>query len=161
MCILARRRISFELSRKVTVELTERCRAGFGESDIPRPFRRKGRGFYGPAAFVVASRTLVGVALYAYGVSTFADDTSLYSWKYVKAGIWPFVYIVAMLILTYIGSSNFGAPHQLIPYPWDVLVVAIVALAFYYWGVASGIPTIESEDKLREFAAAGKTASAD
>ncbi len=145
--------------------------------DMKRPFRLKGDGFFGPAAFVVASLILywsgwaidapvalillIGVILYAYGVATFADDTTYFSWKYVRAGVWLVVYIIAMLVLTYIGSSNFGAPAQLIPYPWDNLVVAVVSLAFYYWGVASGLPTPESEAKLAEFAAAGKTASAD
>ncbi len=145
--------------------------------NMPRPFRLNGLGFFGPAAFVVASLILywsgwaidapvalillIGVLLYAYGVTTFAEDVEIYSWKYVKAGYWLVAYIIAILILTYIGSSNFGAPHQIIPYGWDMLVVAIVALAFYYWGVGSGLPTFESEAKLKEFAQAGKTASAD
>ena len=146
--------------------------------NMHRPYKLSGMGFFAPAAFVVASLILywsgwaidapvalillIGVVLYAYGVSTFAPDEQIYSWKYVKAGIWLVVFIVVMLVLTYIGSSNFGAPHQIIPYGWDMLVVAVVSLAFFYWGVASGIPTPESEAKLKEFAAAkGHGASAD
>ncbi len=145
--------------------------------NMPRPFKLGGMGFFAPAAFVVASLILywsgwsidapvalillVGVLLYAYGVTTFAPDEQIYSWKYVKAGIWLVVYIVVMLVLTYIGSSQFGAPHQIIPYGWDMLVVAVVSLVFFYWGVASGIPTFESEAKLKEFAQQGHGASAD
>ena len=145
--------------------------------NMPRPFKLGGMGFFAPAAFVVASLILywsgwsidapvalillVGVLLYAYGVTTFAPDEQIYSWKYVKAGIWLVVYIIVMLVLTYIGSSEFGAPHQIIPYGLDMLVVAIVALFFFYWGVRSGIPTFESEAKLKEFAQQGHSASAD
>jgi amino acid transporter len=145
--------------------------------NMPRPFKLGGMGFFAPAAFVVASLILywsgwsidapvalillVGVLLYAYGVTTFAPDEQIYSWKYVKAGIWLVVYIIVMLVLTYIGSSEFGAPHQIIPYGWDMLVVAVVSLVFFYWGVASGIPTFESEAKLKEFAQQGHGASAD
>ncbi len=145
--------------------------------NLPRPFHLKGIGFFGPAAFVVASLILywsgwsvdapvalillIGILLYAYGVTTFADDTTIYSWQYVKAGIWLVVYIIVMLVMTYIGSSNFGAPHQLIPYPWDILVVAVVALAFYYWGVASGFTTYEVEAKNKELGSGPSRASAD
>ena len=144
--------------------------------NMPRPFKLKSMGFFAPAAFVVASLILywsgwaidapvalillIGVLLYAYGVTSFAEDREIYSWKYVRAGIWLVGYIVAMLILTYIGSAQFGAPHQIIPYGWDMLVVAAVSLAFYYWGVGSGVTTPESDAKLKEFASA-RGASAD
>lgn len=130
--------------------------------NLPRPFKLGGHAILGPIAFVIASLIiywsgwavdsvillviLFGVILYAYGTSTFAEDTSFYGGKFLKSGLWLVVYVIAMLILTYIGSSNFGAPHQLIAYPLDLLVVAAVSLIFYYWGVSSGIPTPEIEE---------------
>ncbi|MDA8346039.1 MAG: APC family permease [Thermaerobacter sp.] len=144
--------------------------------DMKRPFYLKGMSVIGPAAFVIASLIiywsgwatdslvllviLFGVVLYAYGTSTFADDTTIYAGRYLKAGVWLVVYLVVMLALTYIGSSNFGAPHQLIPYPLDLVVVVIISLIFYYWAVASGIPTYETEAKNKEIAS-GQQASAD
>jgi len=129
--------------------------------NLARPFRLRGLGIWSPIAFVIAGLIiywsgwsvdsivliviLFGLLLYAYGTTSFAEDLSLFSGKYLKAGVWLVVYIVFMLLMTYFGSSNFGAPHQLIPYPLDLIVVIAASLAAYYWGVASGIPTPESE----------------
>lgn len=134
--------------------------------NLPRPFKLRGMNILAPIAFVIASLiiywsgwstdsvvlmvVLFGLLLYAYGTTTFAEDLSLYSGKYLKAGVWLVVYIVAMLALTYFGSKNFGAPDPLIPYPLDLIVVIVIALAAYYWGVASGIPTPESESHGKE-----------
>lgn len=41
-----------------------------------------------------------------------------------------------MFVLAYAGSSRFRGTN-LIPAPWDQLLVAFLSLCFYYWGVAS------------------------
>ena len=144
--------------------------------DLPRPFRLGGLGFIAPAAFVIASLIiywsgwsissivevfiLIGVLLYGYGASSFADDTAIYGGRYLRSGIWLVAYILFILAMTAFGSKNFGAPVHVIPYPLDVLVVIAGSLVFYYWAVASGIVTFETERKNQELAR-GRSASAD
>jgi amino acid transporter len=53
----------------------------------------------------------------------------------LTGGWWLVVYLIAMYVLSYIGS--FGGKN-LIPSPWDSVVVAAVAFAIYFWGVSSG-----------------------
>jgi len=47
------------------------------------------------------------------------------------------VYSAVMVVLSYVGSYGQGY----IPFPWDFLVVVIVALIFYAWGTNSGYET--------------------
>lgn len=54
----------------------------------------------------------------------------------VQSGLWLLVYFACMFVLAYAGSSRFGGTN-LIPAPWDQLLVAFLSLCFYYWGVAS------------------------
>ncbi len=42
-----------------------------------------------------------------------------------------------MSILSLIGSKQFGGMGVL-PYGWDMVVVIVCALIFYYWGVHTG-----------------------
>lgn len=132
--------------------------------DLKRPFLLKGMSVIAPLGFVVASliiywsgwatdsvvllAILFGVILYAYGTSSFAADTSQFAGQHLKAGIWLVVYILVMLLMTYIGSANFGAPHPVIAYPLDLVVVAVLALIFYYWGVNSGWKTADIDQVL-------------
>ncbi|WP_067624747.1 APC family permease [Alicyclobacillus acidiphilus] len=127
--------------------------------DLNRPFKLAGLNIVGPLGFIAATliiywsgwktdsvlliAMLAGVVLYAYGASSFAEDTRPYGWKSIKAGIWLVVYLIVLLLMTYFGAKNFGAPHQLIKYPYDVIVLAVVSLIFYYWGIHSGIVTDE------------------
>ncbi|MHB1611311.1 MAG: APC family permease [Sulfobacillus sp.] len=62
----------------------------------------------------------------------------------VKYGIWLPVFQIVLMALSYLGSSNFGGKN-LIPSPWDSVLVAVVALIFYYWGLSSGLKWKESD----------------
>ncbi|MFC5429022.1 amino acid:proton symporter, partial [Paraburkholderia denitrificans] len=53
---------------------------------------------------------------------------------------WLCAYLPVMALLSLIGSKEFGGANVL-PYGWDMLVVTLVALAFYYWGINSGYRT--------------------
>jgi amino acid transporter len=52
-------------------------------------------------------------------------------------GIWYPFYLISVLLLSYIGSSKFGGIN-LIHYPYDLLVFAVVSVIFYSLGVISG-----------------------
>jgi hypothetical protein len=50
---------------------------------------------------------------------------------------WMIGYLPSIAVLSYIGSKEFGG-LGLLPYGWDMVIVAAVSLVFYKWGVASG-----------------------
>jgi len=59
-----------------------------------------------------------------------------------------------MAVLSVIGSKQFGGLN-ILPYGWDMLIVAVVALGFYFWGVNTGYRTRylderESEEDILE-----------
>ncbi|MCL5783340.1 MAG: amino acid transporter, partial [Candidatus Thermoplasmatota archaeon] len=54
------------------------------------------------------------------------------------AGIWLPVYMIVVLGLSFIGSSNFGG-IDLIVFPYDVILFIMVTLVFYYIGYYSGL----------------------
>jgi hypothetical protein len=51
----------------------------------------------------------------------------------LKAAWWLVAYLPIMAILSLIGSKQFGGLGVL-PYGWDMLVVIVFSLIFYYWG---------------------------
>ncbi len=50
---------------------------------------------------------------------------------------WLIAYLPSVAMLSYIGSAKFGGLGYL-PYGWDLLVVALVGLVFYFWGLRCG-----------------------
>lgn len=58
------------------------------------------------------------------------------------------VYLLAMLVMIYLGSSKLGELKNAIPYPFDLIVVIILGLIFFYWGAASGYRTKDVEEAL-------------
>jgi amino acid transporter len=118
--------------------------------DLHRPLHIRGMRWIAPFAFVCASLILywarwpltgriillMGVALPVYvyyqakaGWQNFSGD--------LRSAWWLIAYLPAMAVLSWVGSKQFGG-HGLIPYGWDMAVVAAVSLAFYQWGVRSG-----------------------
>ncbi len=128
--------------------------------NLKRPFRLGGINWIAPVAFILCSLIiywtgwtddwivllgiLLGVLFYAYGVSSFSLDREKFGGQHLKAGYWLITWLVVELVMSYIGSKNFGAPHQLIPYPWDLVVIIVYSVFFYYWAVRSGWKTPEA-----------------
>lgn len=125
--------------------------------DLKRPFRLPGSYIMSPLAFVGASLIVywtgwpydlyLAVAIFA-GLVLWA---LLYVMKLipktfdsasVKAGIWVPIYILVLTVLTYVGSADFGGQNY-IPFPYDLVVVTIVAVIFYIWSTMSGMKTEE------------------
>jgi len=69
--------------------------------------------------------------------------------KQIKAGVWMVVYMVFLLAISFAGSKSFGG-RNLIPYPWDMLVAAVGAAVFFYWGNASAFLTEDMERIFKE-----------
>ena len=118
--------------------------------DAPRPLRIGGLRLLAPAAFIVASLILywsrwpltgevilimaVGIPVYLY----FQARAHFAGFRpQLKGGAWLVAYLFWMGLLSELGSHRFGG-SGLIPYGWDMVVVAVSSLAFYVWGLRSG-----------------------
>nr|WP_241024300.1 APC family permease [Burkholderia sp. Ac-20365] len=136
-------------------------------TDIERPLRIGGMSVIAPFAFVCASLILywakwpltgeiillmiVALPVFFYfqaksGFAGFNQD--------LKAAWWLVAYLPVMAILSLIGSKQFGGLGVL-PYGWDMVVVIVFSLIFYYWGVHTGYRTEylnerESHDEILE-----------
>lgn len=132
--------------------------------DLPRPFRLKGWQLWSPLAFVCATWIIYwsGFTIDALLVSMTIGSLILYfafmdrdkAWHEKlrtewKAGIWLIVYYVFIFVMTRIGSFGPKGAKPLIPNPWDSLVVAIVGLLFYWWGIRSALkqPQFDTDDE--------------
>ena len=134
-------------------------------SELKRPFKLPGSAILAPAAFVGASLVvywsgwpLVGelaiaifLGLIVYGIFFFMknkDDPTrktIHGWDSIKSGIWVPVYIVVLSIESYLGESALGG-YNIVPYPYDLLMVIIVAIIFYFWATVSGVRTQEIQE---------------
>jgi amino acid transporter len=136
-------------------------------TDLERPLHIPGMGAIAPFAFVCASLILywakwpltgeiillmiVALPVFFYfqaksGFGGFNRD--------LKAAWWLVAYLPVMAILSLIGSKQFGGMGVL-PYGWDMVVVIVCSLIFYYWGVHTGYRTEylderESHDEILE-----------
>ncbi|MEM0156002.1 MAG: APC family permease [Thermoplasmataceae archaeon] len=133
--------------------------------DLKRPFNLPGSAILAPLAFIGASLIvywsgwpLVGelaIAIYlgliVYAVFYFTkkkDDISrkgIHSSKFIKAGLWVPVYILVLSLESFLGETAYGG-YNYVPYPYDILMVIVVAIAFYFWAEHSGIRTEEIQE---------------
>ena len=136
-------------------------------TDIERPLSIAGMRVIAPFAFVCASLILywakwpltghiillmvVALPVYFY----FQSKAGWGGWgRDLKAAWWLVAYLPAIALLSLIGSKEFGG-YGLLPYGWDMVVVAAISLMFYYWGVSSGyrseyLDERESTDEILE-----------
>lgn len=130
--------------------------------DMDRPFILKGFGLISPLAFIAATliaywsgwevmRILIianAVAFVLYLI--FAKKGPEFA-RDLKSSIWLLAYYVLIFVLSWIG--HYGK-HSLgvIPQPWDDVVVAVMALVVYYWGVNSSLdaPRINDEEEFED-----------
>ncbi len=135
--------------------------------DVERPLKLPFMGIIAPFAFVCASMVLywakwpltgeiillmiVALPIYFY----YQGKSGWGGWGGdLKAAWWLVAYLPTMAALSILGSKQFGGIGAL-PYGWDMLVVAVVALVFYFWGVNTGYRTRylderESEEDILE-----------
>jgi amino acid transporter len=122
--------------------------------EAERPFRLRGASVLAPLAFVVSSLLLfcsrwpeTGWTLLVIGVGVLIF--AAYAWvgrvhfSSVRYGLWVIVYLLAMAGLSWAGDHSFGG-HELLPFGWDLAVVAAVSLAIYYWAIREGVACHEA-----------------
>jgi amino acid transporter len=124
---------------------------------LPRPLRLPGLPILAPAAFVLATLMLywarwpytgqimlllvLPLPVYLY----FQSKIDWPQWRPNLRGAWWLIgYLVALSLLSWAGSREFGG-RGILAYGWDQLCVAVTALFFCVWGVRSGwrTPAIE------------------
>lgn len=119
---------------------------------LHRPITIKGLKVIAPVAFVIGSLivywsgwptngylmalSLIGMILF------FAGTRARRAESHWQSGLWFLIYQAILTALSYLGSKSFGG-HNVIPYPFDVLVVIVVAIVFYFVGVSRGRITDE------------------
>jgi amino acid transporter len=103
----------------------------------------KGMPVLAPLSFVIASlilywatwtelRIALPVLLVGAAVYVYQQVRSGFDWFDLKVGLWLVGYLVAILIMSAIGS--FGGTDS-IPAPWDSVVVAVIGVAAFFGGV--------------------------
>jgi amino acid transporter len=120
---------------------------------LPRPFYVRGFGLLGPLSFIVAALIvywsdwstlswLLGlqIVLYViyvlYRLASPARRAKLA--QDVYSSLWLIAFYALVMVVSWLGT--FGGTG-LIAHPWDTLLVAAIALAIYYWGAHTGLPS--------------------
>jgi hypothetical protein len=80
----------------------------------------------------------------AYAASSRAERPSLS----LKNGVWSIVYFAGMAVISWLGS--FGGGRNLIPFGWDMLVVAGYSVFIYYWAVAQRLSNEEAREHVAQ-----------
>ncbi|TCP23818.1 amino acid transporter [Scopulibacillus darangshiensis] len=132
--------------------------------DLERPFRLKAMAVISPLAFIAATLiaywsgwsvnsliiglTLGSLVLYFAFIDRDEKFTKNLK-KDFRSSIWIFAYYIMVLVMSGIGT--FGG-KAIIPAPWDTILVAVLALGIYYWGVNTGLkePRITEDEEYEE-----------
>ncbi|MBX6354031.1 MAG: APC family permease [Thermoflavifilum sp.] len=137
--------------------------------DMHRPFRLGGMQVIAPLAFIGSSLiiywsgwqvnvmliTIIIASLVLYFAFVDRDDLRGRIKEDWRGAAWLFFYYIFMLVVSRFG--NYGQPKgwtATIPQPWDLLIVVVGALVFYYWGVQSKLPQpeIDTDEEDEELA---------
>ena len=94
-----------------------------------------------PAYFALFSATMIVTPLVLYRLSRGRAQIQL------KASVWVVVYSILLGIMSYYGSLGVN----IIPFPYDYIIFAILSLAIYFIAINIGYHT----DKLKEYQATG------
>ncbi len=136
--------------------------------ELKRPFTLRGSAILAPLAFVGASLIVywsgwpivgylaiaiyIGLVVYfvfyLYRKSKKMELMSIFEWRYIKSGLWVPVYIVVLAVESFLGETALGGSN-IVPYPWDLIMVIIVAVVFYIWADYSGIRSEEISEIIK------------
>lgn len=120
--------------------------------DLCRPFFLRSFSIIGPVSFIIASLIvywcgwenlswlfLSQIVLYiAYLCCAKIVPRNYAGLKQqVKSSLWLIGYYLMLMAVSYLGS--FGG-RNIIPHPYDLCLIATIALVCYYWGSLTGIP---------------------
>ncbi|MEV7781895.1 APC family permease [Kitasatospora sp. NPDC088351] len=137
--------------------------------ELPRPVRLRAMPVIAPTAMVFGSLVLYWarwpltgkvILLMAAGLPIWAWYELRKPWAelkpHLKAGVWMIAYLFVMAGVSWAGSADFGG-HGYLPEGWDLLIVAVLALAFYRWGLRSAWQNPSLDAVKHELTAEGGT----
>ncbi|MFF3767838.1 APC family permease [Streptomyces sp. NPDC001922] len=139
--------------------------------ELPRPVKLRAMPVIAPIAMIFGSLVMYWARWPLTGKVIFIMAIGLPIWAWyelrkpwaelkphLKAGAWMVTYLLVMAFVSWAGGKEFGGRGYL-PEGWDILVVALIGLAFYAWGVRSAWPNPSLADVRAEMAVAeGETA---
>jgi amino acid transporter len=126
--------------------------------ELHRPFRLTGLPIIAGIAFIMSAELLYWAKWPLTGKIILLIVVALpiyiyYQWKsgwhdfarQMKGAWWLVAYLVSLAVISRFGSTRFGGLGYL-PYGWDLVVVAVIGLLFFLWGVKSGwrTPSVEA-----------------
>lgn len=123
--------------------------------NLKRPFKPNYMKWLAPFAFVLTSlaiywsmwpTTIEVIFVIALGLPVYIYYEVRYQHSDLKNQLrhawWLIVYLLFMSIISYLGSTGFGG-QDILPYPFDFVVIIICSLLFYYWGVKSSMKHVD------------------
>ena len=134
--------------------------------ELKRPFKLPYAKFLAPIAFVGASLIVywtgwptvgylsvgifLGIVVYSVmlilgKINLTSKVNNVFTAQNIKAGYWVPLYIIVLVILSYLGEAGYGGTN-VFPYPYDFIVVVLVAIIFYLLSIHSGYKTEEISD---------------
>ncbi|HDA0892047.1 TPA: APC family permease [Staphylococcus aureus] len=121
---------------------------------MTRPFRAKILKVMAPLSFVLASlaiywamwpTTAEVILIIILGLPIYFFYEYRMNWRNTKkqigGSLWIIVYLIVLSILSFIGSKEFKGLNM-IHYPFDFIVIIVVALIFYYIGTTSSFESV-------------------
>jgi amino acid transporter len=127
---------------------------------LHRPFRLPAVNVVGAIAFVCASELLYWakwpltgeiILLIAAALPVYFYYQHKTGWadfeRQLQGAWWMISYLPTMALVSYAGSPNFGGKGYL-PAGWDLLVVGLLGLLFFWWGIRAGWRTVSMDEHL-------------
>jgi amino acid transporter len=119
------------------------------EPDHPRPFKLPAGEVLAVLSFIVANlviywstwdtiwKILLGMVLgiVLLGIGHLVNPSELTPNLDWRGGSWLLPYFVGLAVISYLGPTDF-AGIGVIPFGWDILVVAIFSIAIYYYAMS-------------------------
>ena len=122
---------------------------------LHRPFAPRYLSWMAPLSFILGSlaiywtmwpTTVQVIFVIALGLPIYLYYEIRYQhrpWKpQIKGAAWLIVYLVFISVMSFLGSKDFGG-RDVIEYPWDMVVIAVISYGFFRWGIASHLPKID------------------
>jgi amino acid transporter len=126
--------------------------------ELHRPFRLLALPIIAGIAFIMSAELLYWAKWPLTGKIILLIVVALpiyvyYQWKsgwhdfarQMKGAWWLVCYLITLAVVSRIGSTKFGGLGYL-PYGWDLVIVGVIGLLFFLWGVKSGwrTPSVEA-----------------
>ncbi len=128
------------------------------EAQYPRPFRLPAAHILAPITFIISNLMIYWSGLRTLEILLIALAcifTAFIIWRLIngvslrqmawRSAWWVVPYLLGLLVLDYIGPHHLVGGLNLIPFPYDTLVVAAFSLAIFYLAVQGSVSVEELE----------------